>query len=271
MIVRIVFILGIIHNFGALSAQGILGPVGAVAWSAGGISLCESNAWSVFNNPASLAFTKKYTLGINSDQRFSESKLRTSSIAGSFQNKWFTAGLGINYFGYSLFNQQRLNMSFARQLNNNFALGVSLDYIATNVLEYGHAGAIVPAVGILYKPLKELSLGVQIYNPTFIKYSFLLVNPIPTFARMGLKYEVSSKVNTILEVDQQVTMPLIWRAGLLYKMRDEVHFSIGVSTQPIYYTSGVGLKLKKMQFNFAGAFHEVMGFTPNIGCLYPIH
>jgi hypothetical protein len=270
MVLRIIFMLIMFHGCKAMNAQGIMGTVGAVSWSAGGTSVCESNAWSVFNNPAALAFTQKYSLGINSDQRFGQSELRTSSIAGSYQNKWFTAGAGINHFGYSLFNQQRLNLSIAKKLNENFALGVSLDYVATNILEYGNAGNVVPAVGILYKPLKTLSLGLMVFNPTFRKYPELLVNPIPTFARIGLKYEVSPKVHSILEMEQQIERPASWRAGLRYKLREEVHLSIGMATQPVYYTAGAGFKLKKMQFNFAGAFHEVMGFTPNIGCMYPI-
>lgn len=252
------------------TAQGILSPTGAMHWSSGGVSVSDASLFSSINNPAMLTHLQHWGVGINSEQRFAMPELQTSSLVGYSTRKHFTAAAHVMHFGYSLFNQQRIGISLARKLNEQFSVGISTEYVATNAAEYGNARLIIPSIGISYKPISSLTVGFYLFNPAQQKYSVALVDPVPTYARVGMVYDLSKKVRTLVEFEQMLDQKPVVRGGLRYHPHQSVWISMGASSQPAFYTMGAGVLLKQFRMDMAMVIHQIIGITPQLSLSYPI-
>jgi hypothetical protein len=250
-------------------AQGILSPVGAKHWATGGTTVIDESVFSGINNPALLTHLTGKGAGLNSEQRFAMRELQTASVAGYSQLKYFSAAAHIVHFGYALFNQQRMGFSMARQISAQFSIGVSAEYLATNIAEYGNSGLLIPSLGVVYKANKVLTAGFYIFNPAQQKYSNALVDPVPTFARIGLCYALSSKVTTMAECEQMLDQRFVIRGGIRYYPHDKIWVSVGAASQPALYTMGTGILLNQFRIDMAMVVHQITGITPQLSISYP--
>lgn len=270
------YFLSILTSFVAVlpfkaAAQGITGPTGAQAWMMGGASATATDVWSAANNPAAMCWLEKSQLGLYTEQRFMEKNLNLAHISGVWRNKWLHAGGQIHYFGYEAFNQQRLGLSLGKKLAENLSLGVQLNYLATNIREYGNAGAWVLGIGVLFKPIPQLTTAINLYNINQARYSRTITESVPAIARLGLSYEFSKKVTTTIETEQMLNQKTVFRGGLRYQLHESIALAIGAANNPVYYTFGVGLKMKQLKLDMASGIHEVLGFTPHLSLVFPLH
>jgi hypothetical protein len=252
-------------------AQNIFNPIGADAWSVGASSVISQNVFSVFNNPAAISDFKKVNAGINSEQRFSEIKLNTSSIALVVPSKFINIGFSINHFGYELFNQQKFGLSLGKKLSKQFSLGVTFSYFETNISEQVPAGNFFGEMGLLYQPFSKWHFGMFIFNPNQSKYSFISYDRIPTFVRFGVSYDVSDKVQFISETEQILNQSLVLRGGIKYQIHEILSLSIGAANNPVYLTFGTGIKLKSFKVDFAASVHQVLGVSPHLSISFPLN
>ncbi|MFN5024403.1 MAG: hypothetical protein ACK4Y6_03370 [Bacteroidota bacterium] len=254
----------------SLMAQGISGPVGAESWITGGTSAAQINTWSGLNNPATLAFQHTHNLGIYTEQRFMMNEQRIASISGHYKTRWITAGAHIHQYGYDLFNQQRLGITFGRLLTEDFSLGMGIEYVVTNISEYGNEGAAVATLGAYFKANDKLSLGVYVFNPTRSRYALALSDPIPTFARAGITYLLASRIKLCIEAEQQLNQSPVWRGGIRYQLHDRIELGIGGASNPTYLTAGCRMQVRKLKFELASSFHQVLGLTPHLALSIPL-
>jgi hypothetical protein len=253
-----------------VNAQGIIGPTGAKAWMLGGSSAASGDVWSAANNPGAVTQVKNLQAGLYTEQRFNESNLRLTNLSVVVPTKYVHIAGTINYYGYSAFNQQRLGLSVSKKLNAIFSLGIQLNYVSTFIEGYGQAGNTALGGGVYIKPLSKLSLGFTIFNPTQNTYGKYTTDKIPSYGRLGCAYDVSDKITLNMETDQRLDNRLIWRGGVYYKIHESFHLAMGAATNPVYYTFGTSLHMKKIKLDIASSFHEVLGFTPHIGVSLPV-
>ncbi len=252
------------------SAQGVTGPTGAQAWMMGGASAATADVWSAANNPAVMCLLPINQLGLYTEQRFMEKNLKLANISGVLKTKWLYAGGYIHYFGYEAFNQQRLGFSLGKKLADNISLGIQLNYLATNIREYGNSRAWVLGAGILYKPIPKLTTVITFFNINQARYNQTLTERIPATARLGVSYELSAKVLTTAETEQTLNQKTVFRGGLRYQLHEVIALAMGAANNPVYYTFGVGLKMKQLKLDMASGFHEVLGFTPHLSISFPL-
>lgn len=253
-----------------LFSQGITGPTGAEAWMMGGASAAMQNVWAADNNPAAITGIKNSQLGVYSEQRFNQSNNKLANITGVIPTKYLSVGAHVNYYGYSVFNQQKLGLSLGKELSRQFALGVQMSYIATNIQDYGNSGAFVTSLGIHTQLMDKVKIGVILFNLTQAKFAENLEEKIPSYGRIGLVYDISRKVLVQAEADQILNQKLIMRGGLSYKIHEVISLAIGACSNPAYYTFGTAIRIKSLKMDIASSFHEVLGFTPHLGVSLPI-
>jgi hypothetical protein len=251
-------------------AQNITGTVGAKSWMLGGTAVAHKDLWSVNNNPAAFTSLQNTQFGLYSEERFNENNLRLANLSVVVPSKHVHVGAALTYFGYSVFNQQKLGVSLSKALGQSFSLGVQLNYVSTFIEQQGHAGNIATAVGILATPIPKLRIGFMLFNPTQNSYGTYTTEKIPSYGKMGCVYDVSEKVALHAEAHQILNQQLSWRGGVYYAIHDAVHLAVGAATQPAYYTFGTTLLMKSMKLDMAASFHEVLGFTPHVGCSIPV-
>lgn len=253
-----------------VNAQQIHGVVGADVAMLGGASVTASGVFSVLNNPAQVSSVTQWQGGIYSTQRFGQKELTLSNVSFILPTKAVNFGFGINHYGFSTFNQQRFVVSVGKKLSETVALGVQLNYAQTTIVDYGNAGAIVLGMGITYKPITKLQLGFMVYNPTQQKMSNLVSDKIPSYARLGVNYQVNEKVHVLAETEQQLTQKTILRAGIRYQLNPKFILGMGVSTQPVCFTFGATVKANKLAIDLAAGVHQVLGVLPQVSLRLPI-
>ncbi len=251
-------------------SQSITGVTGAKAWMMGGASAAETDVWSVNNNPGAMGFMGNSQLGIYTEQRFRESRLKLANLSGTVKTKYLHVGGVINYYGYEVFNQQKLGLSVGKQLSSMIAIGVQLNYLGTTIQEYGSGHAFAIGAGLLVKPVENMRLGVTVFNPTQNRFSQNLADKIPTYARYALSYDVSKKVLIQVEGDQTLEQKLALKAGINYQLHDVISLAAGAASNPVYYTFGTSLCLKQFKLDMASSFHEVLGFSPHVAIALPV-
>ncbi len=251
-----------------MNAQIVHDPIGARAWSLGGSSTAESNVFSVNNNMASSAELKEYQIGIYNQTRFSIKELNLINSSFLIPTKLFHVGASINHFGYDKYNQQNISLGIAKKLNNNFNLGITLNYLTINIAEQENTGALTGSLSAFYKINKNLQLGVLLFNPTLSNYSINGYGKINTFGRIGVKYQVNKSVYLIGDLDKTIEQETILRGGINYALHPNFDLSLGYANNPNNLTFGFNAKAKQMDLAFAASMHEILGFTPHIGLIF---
>ncbi len=263
-------ILGLFYAGSLIQAQGIHGVIGADAWMQGGGSTTLSNVYAVLNNPAQMSYLNKWQAGLFSEQRFNRKELTLANFSIAVPNKIIAVGLAVNCFGFQDFNQQRIALSASKKLAETFSLGVQLNYVATNIKEYGNAATLVLGLGVAYHPIKKVQLGLMVFNPSQQQLSANVSDIVPAFARLGVKYQVNDKVYVTGEADQQLDKKVVFRGGLRYEVHKRVAFAIGTASQPTLFTFGTSILAGNVSIDAAATVHQTFGFTPQLGLRAPI-
>ena len=143
-----------------------------------------------------------------------------------------------------------------------------MDYIETNIAEYGKKGMPVAEAGLLAKPIKNFTIGVHIFNLTKTKLTTYNDERSPTIMRIGADYRFSNKVFIALETEKDIDKKAIVKAGLEYNPIKELYLRAGVSTNPSLSCFGIGVNLKQFKLDLSSTYHSTFGFSPQVGLMY---
>lgn len=242
---------------------------GAKSNALGNISILHQDFWSAENNPAALGFQKQWGGGISYESPFLLNNLSYRTAVFAYPTNLGAFGLSIGQYGYSLYNENKLGISYGQRLSETFTLGVQLNYLSTQIGEgYGSNSALSGTIGLFAKLNEDLNLAAVVVNPNQAKLSSFQDERYPTLLKLGLGYSISKKVNLLSEVVKDIDYKAVAKLGIAYQALDIIHFRLGYATNPSLSTLGFGLNLKDFQLDFASGFHSTIGFTPQISISY---
>lgn len=264
--IYIIFLLTLVLQH--LHAQTIFNSIGGNAAAMAGIGTLNNDVYSVQNNQAGLAEIKNYQIGVFNTIPFAVKNLSLVNISAALPTKYFTAGIAISQFGYRLFNQQRITTAMAKQLSNEIFLGAAISYIGTNIAEQPHIGNFVGELGLIYQPNNKLSLAMNMFNPTMIKYGNGLSDRIPSFIRTGIRYKIGKDLIAGAEFDKSLNQPENYKASIQYKAYPSVNLMCGWALLNNQFTLGSDIKYKNCQFIFATGVNQILGLTPSVSINY---
>ncbi|MCB9034657.1 MAG: hypothetical protein H6553_12525 [Chitinophagales bacterium] len=235
-------------------------------------SISLVSVYSVYNNQAASAFIERPSIGFYYSPVFvGQGVNNISSVMAFPAKKAGTFGLSFGYFGYDAFNEKKLGLSYAIKLAKFMSIGMQLDWLNTQIVGYGSKNAATFELGILAKPLKELSIAAHIYNPVKIYLDDANTEKVPTVLKFGATYEAVKKFFVSIELEQQFGEKMRFRAGFDYTYKEIISFRGGVSTDPPIGTAGVGVNLKQgLHIDFATSYSQVLGFQPHVGIWYEL-
>lgn len=245
-------------------------PLGARSQGMAGCGTALHNdVWGVQNNQASLADLESITGSVFYESRFMMSELGMKAFAAGMPMKFGTFGLNVNSFGFSQYSEMKAGIAYAQKLGERFSMGVQLNYFNTRIGEnYGSSAAVGGEIGILAEPVKNLTVGLHLFNPTRAKLSGNLTERIPTIMRFGLSYKFSDQVFIITEAEKDVDYKTTFRGGLEYRPLPSFYIRAGAASNPGLVSMGFGVVLKKFRLDVASSFHSVLGFSPSVGLQY---
>ena len=108
--------------------------------------------------------------------------------------------------------------------------------------------------------MRDLTLGTHIFNPIAVKLNETEV--IPTIFKLGLRYDANSKLSVFTETELENGENGILKAGLEYKIIEQLQLRTGFSTNPAKNTFGIGYTLNNIQVDIAINRHQLLGYSP---------
>lgn len=244
-------------------------PFGARASGLANASVALSDVWSASQNQAGLAFMRTISGGIFYQNNFLMKELSIKAGVFALPVKGGTFGLLVSNFGYSLYSENKCALSFAKAFGEKFSMGISMDYMNTIIGEgYGRKDAFVVEMGMISKPLKNMTIGAHVYNPTRTKIADYNNERIPTIFRLGGNYAFSEKVLLAVETEKDISQNTVFKTGIEYKPVKDFYLRAGVSTRPTLSSFGFGVKVKSLQIDVSANYHQVLGFSPQFGLTY---
>lgn len=246
-------------------------PVGARSAAIGNASVCLVDLWAVYHNQANLAYYENISAGVYYENRFLVKEM--SSQAFSFvlpSKKLGVFGVSFSRFGYSLYNESKYGLSYARKFGPNFSAGVQMNYLSAHIGEnYGTKGTFTAELGVRAILLKKLAIGFHAYNLTRAKMANYNNERIPTILRLGLQYTFSEKVFLSAEVEKDIDFKPVFKMGMEYRPAKLFYLRAGVSSNPFISSFGLGFNISdKFNIDLASTVHPVLGMSPMASLSY---
>lgn len=244
-------------------------PIGARSSGMGNASVSLGDVWSAHHNQAGLGFVRDISAGAYYENRFLLKEISIKGGAVAIPVKGGTFGLTISNFGYSLYNENKYSLSFAKAFGDKLSAGIAMDYLTTKIAEgYGSKGVLAAEFGIQAKPLKGLTIGAHVFNPTRSKIADYNDERLPTIFRFGGDYDFSEKVKVAVETEKDMSQKAIFKAGIEYKPIKEFYLRAGIGTNPTLTSFGFGINIKNLKIDIAGNYHQTLGISPQLGLTY---
>jgi hypothetical protein len=245
------------------------GPIGARSSALGHASSTLFDVWSARNNQGSLAFVRKTEVGAFYENRFFVKELNQSGFAVAAPIKKGTFGLSYSSMGYNLYRESQATLSYGMKLSENVAVGVGIDYMNTRIADiYGQAHAVSGSIGLTAKILPQMTIATHIYNPFRAKITDYNNEKIPTIFKFGAQYVFSKKVFIVAEAEKTSAQKINIKGGIEYNPSSLIYLRVGGSSYPTQAAFGLGVNYNGLKIDVSSAYHNVLGFSPQIGLSY---
>jgi hypothetical protein len=244
-------------------------PFGGRAAGMGNATVALYDFWAVSHNQAGLANITSPAAGVYFENRYQVKELSLGAGAFVLPASSGVFGLSFTYFGFELYNETKVGLAYARNFGDRFSAGVQLNYHNTGIGEdYGNQGNLTAELGFIFKITRQLSLGAHLFNPGQTKIGDYADERIPTIFRTGISYQFSDKVIVAAETEKNINDPLIFKAGIEYRVIDMLYLRGGLGTNPATNAFGFGLELGNLNIDFATSFHYILGYSPQLSFVY---
>lgn len=243
--------------------------VGARSSAMGNSSVMLQDRWSIHHNQAGLAWLDEKSVGAYYESRYTMSKLGLQGGAFVLPTSAGTFALSVSSFGYTLYNETKVGLAYAKKLSPMFSVGVQLDYFSIGIGDnYGRANVFSGEIGVMAILTDDLTVGAHLFNPARAKVAQYNNERLPTILRFGASYTFSDKVLMTAEMEKDIDQKPVFKSGLEYNISDPIFIRAGIASNPFVSSFGVGVRLKGFEFDIATSFHSVLGYTPQLSLGY---
>jgi len=247
-------------------------PVGGRQAGLANAGVCLTDIWAVYHNQAALADYNHFAASVYYENRFLVKEMGMQGAAVTGPTKSGVFGLSFSRFGYSLYNESKYGLAFAKSFGENFSAGVQVDYLDTRIGEgYGNKGVFAVEAGLRARLAKKLYIGFHGYNLTRVKLADYNNERVPTILKLGLQYIFSDKVFVAIETEKDIDQKPVFMAGVEYHVLKAFYLRAGIASNPFLNTFGFGLEIAdKLQLDVSTSIHPVLGVSPQASLTYVI-
>ena len=273
---KVFLLLFVLMAGGSLYSQQV---AGAENGGMGLVSAGVDNFWSVYNNQAGMAYYNQTTVGLDYINHFGMPELSTKVIAATLPALKGVFGISYSHIGMSVANQQTFGLAYAKRLGKRFAAGIKMNYVYSYQQGvYTDYGVLLFEAGLMAKPLKGLTVGAHVYNPSPVFLSEYSYRELPVILRVGTQYEVSEKLNIALEIYQSSFYKPQVMTGLEYSF-EVLTARVGYATfssllapwDVAHYGSfffGTGFVFNDIHIDISTSMNQYLGWSPQISMHY---
>lgn len=236
---------------------------GARSQGMGNLKVLLPDSWSYFNNVGALDRIKETEISAGFDHRFGLPELSSVDLAVGWKNSFGTIGLGVSRFGGKLFNQQLLGLGFSNTLGI-VSVGAKIDWFQTQIEGFGTGNALVISLGGVAELGPRFFLGANLSNLGSQKISQNSEQRLPTALQLGISYLPSESLRIVAEVEKDLELDPIFKAGIEYQPRKWLFLRTGVSSDPSRISFGLGLRKSLFGFDYAYGQNTSLGRTHHL-------
>ncbi len=246
-----------------------INTIGGRSSAMGGTAVSLSDFWSVSNNQAGIAYFKSYATGFYYENKYLLKDLSLKNISLIIPTSSGVFGFNYSYFGYNIYNEQKLGVAYAKTFGKDFSASIQLDYLGTSIGDnYGTKNNITFELGILAKLSNQVTIGAHAFNPINVLLSNYNKETIPSVLKLGMCYTINDKIILTLETEKNIYYNAVLKLGLEYKIMKDVFVRTGISTNPLFNTFGFGFNYGKCTFDFSSSIHQTLGYSPQFSMNY---
>lgn len=239
-----------------------------------GLASCSvtlSDPWSAFNNQAGLAGERCVSAGLFYTNRFLVPELGYSSAAGVIPlKKGNVLALSLSRFGYSLFNEKKAGLAFAKKFGDRFSCGIQTNFIRFFIRDESSrsVSTVTIEAGCITQITESFAVGVHLYNPNRSKLIEYNDERIPAALKLGAACFLSDKVKLLLEGEKESGRKQVIRAGMEYEPLNLFFMRTGITSDPGTVSFGFGFSYGKVKCDVAVEWNPVLGYTPSVSLLF---
>lgn len=237
-----------------------------IAISNSGTAL-SNDVFAIFSNPAGLAQIKWREVGVfYSPSPFGLKELANGYVAYNEPFSFGSISLGGMTYGFSLYRESKLLLSFSYNFNNKFFGGVTLNYHTFFIKSYGSSSAFYLSLGGLTYLTNNLRWGFFITNINKATVSNF-DNQIPMIFNTGFSYNVINNLSLNFSFEKDITYNPSLSFGIDYNIIDNLSLRTGFSNNPSHFSAGIGLNFPYFELNYAIVSHPDLGLTHQAGII----
>jgi hypothetical protein len=242
-------------------------PLGSRQAAMGNTGVALFDIWSVSHNQAGLCGLKNSMAAIYAGNPYLMGNISSAAAVLAITASPGVFAAKVYHYGFESFKETTFSIAYSMKFGENLWAGVQLNYFHTSMgTNYGNISSVAAEAGAIYRILPDLFIGIHIYNPTAAK--LIQEELIPVIFRMGLSYHASGKVILNLETEKDINQKPIFKAGLEYQVMDDFFARAGIGTQPVLNTFGIGLRINNIDLDISSCYHQLLGFSPQLGISY---
>jgi hypothetical protein len=237
-----------------------------IAMSNSDVALSD-DVFSLFNNPAGLAQLSWRELGLYySPAPFGLNELANGYIAYTEPLGFGSAGIGAMTYGFELYRETRLVLSFSTSYLNKFFAGVSINYHIVSIQRYGNKSVFYLNAGCLGYITDELRIGFFVQNINQASFT-PQEDQIPILLNAGLSYNIYYNLSLNFAVEKDIRYNASVKSGINYDLIDNLSLRIGFANEPAEFSCGIGIHFSYFNFDYAVFTHPDLGLTHQAGII----
>ena len=229
-------------------------------------------AWG-HTNPAAWAALGETRAALQASQAFGLGELRLGALSAATPTPLGTVALHARTYGFSERRETRVLVGAARALplsvTRRLDVGLAVGIETASTERFGSETAVLLHVGVQGDVLPGLRaglagrnlLGLGLGDEADLRRSASTVPGVT----VGLAYAPSDRATLVLDADQDLDFGLSVRAGAEVTLVEALALRAGVSTAPVRFSAGVGVRAGALRADLAVEAHETLGLTPVVG------
>ena len=259
--IMLTFVIGLITLKSSFS-QFEYTDIGARATGLNGaFTSLSDNSLAVFYNPSGLGQLKFREVSVfYGPSLFGIQELSVGALTYAEPLSFGTIGLGIKSFGFELYRETNLILSFGNNYSNKIFYGLNFNYYNLNIQNYNSASSFGVDIGGLAYLTDFLKWGFYAGNITGSKIG-VSEQRIAQIYRTGLTVQPVNDLNLVIDIEKDVKYPLSFRAGMEYFINDFIDLRAGIGTEPVSFTCGASINYNIFQFDYSFYDHQDLGIT----------
>ncbi|MDR3140404.1 MAG: hypothetical protein LBU37_01545 [Tannerellaceae bacterium] len=224
---------------------------------------------SALFNPSLLALHANNSICTNHFNRYGVKELGAFNGSLYFPNRILSFGADVSTFGYGAYRESQLRLLLAKQLNEQWALGVGFQYafLQTELFE-DMAGLLSTDIGLTFAPVDNWLIGLLIMNMPSVRLGdeSVEIKDFKTYLiQIGIRWEIIDNVFIVCAIENNDEQAVTGAAGMEYQPFTDFSIRTGIKGGPLLPSLGVGYCFSPFAVDVAIIYHPVLGVSSGIG------